>query len=292
MGREKGLAFSHQRHSLITHHFANLERKTDSGIWKLYNVKGKVHVDGVAGPEFRPEIVFPVANDECLLHLIYSNKPFGAETARSVFEKGDVGLKNDNPLAKSNDGQALESCFAAATMCASQYRDKNFKLTTADFVENLANELVRERTKATLTEDARKLLKRFTQQVPYFPPANMSLCDFYRQWMPLGYLERTPNKAMIDYAGYDKHDERIFSGESKDWDASVNLRKLLVRAKSRLHFVVCNQSPHSTKATRPNTMLRVVSLKEGKIEFVPLGKDPKRVRTLVLLFELSIMGEK
>jgi len=280
---------------LITHHFENLERNTDSGTWKLYNLRGKVHVDGAAGPEFCPEIVFPGANDECLLHLIYSNKPFGAATARKVFEEGDVGVKNDNVLAKNNDGQALESCFAAATMCASQYRDENCKLPMANFVGNLARELVRERTKATLTEDALKLLRRFTQQVPYFPPANMVFCDFYRKWMPFGYLERTPNKAMIDYAGYDGNGNRIFSGESKDWGESVNLRELLVRVptKSRLHFIVCNKSPHSTKATRPNTMVRIVSLKDDRIEFVPLGKvsDPKKVHTLVLLFELSIMGE-
>jgi len=245
---------------------------------------------------FAPNIVFPSASDECLLHLLYSDKPFGGVTARHVWDTTNQGISNSNSSVKSNDGQSLEACSAAAIMCASQYRDAKYELTLDDFITHLTNQLLPINLNAKLTEEARSTLKRFEKGfVPYLMPANTSLCDFYYACIDyLGELERTINKERID-ARATCQGIVAFTEEVKDWAGAIDMGKVLARVPedSPFHIITCNAVPHYSKfAERIDTLIRRVCVKEQVIDFFPIEgcEDPEDPDCFVLIFVLGEMG--
>jgi len=302
---EEGLAYDPSEQSLIIDHYAHLSRRDGYiekfGGWVLYNLDQVLHYEkDTQYRPFRPNIVFPVASDECLLHLLFSYQPFVIRgvptTTREVFRLASVGSQsNANSRQQANDGMGLEACFCASVMSASHFRDVKDQLMLVNFLPLLASELIKEKTTITLSEDAKSLLQLFDRSIPRFAPPNMPLCDYYDTYLPLGTISRTRNEDGIDCEAYgDEDEDPVFTGEMKSWGAPVDVGKLLdrVRDNSSLHFVASNYVPETTKKSRKNTIIRSVSVKDGIMLFhrLQLQEDPADAQCLVLFFALSEMG--
>lgn len=258
---------------------------------------------------FAPKIVFASADDECLLYLLYADKPFGDSPVRDAYRISNQGISDKNSAVNSNDGQSLEACGSAAIMCSTQYnRNPEFQLSLSTFITNLANQLLPIRARASLTEEAFRIIDSFEDEcIPYLMPANTHLCDFYQSCIPyLGNLYRTINKDMIDGRATLKvkmekgslktlvKDHVAFTFEFKDWMDAIRMQEILDRVPmdSQVHIVVCNKVPHTTSAVRAGTLIRRVSIDVDAIDLLKIEgvEDPKVRHTLVLVFPFVEMN--
>lgn len=151
---DESLPYDTSEQTLIIDHYAHLSRREGYiptiGGWVLYNTHQQLHYekDGERKP-FKPNIVFPVANDECLLHLVFAYRPFEVPkcetpSTRQVFRLADVGPQdNSNSQQRRNDGMSLEACFCASATCASHLRDEADQLTLLDFLNSPPNSFLK-----------------------------------------------------------------------------------------------------------------------------------------------------
>lgn len=295
----EGLQHAPGEQSLIVHHYAHLSRRLgyaeSSGGWVLYKSQHGLVMENDA--PFRPNIVFPVADDECLLHLLFSYQPFITSihpaTARHVF-----GLPSTDGQSNANTNQpanmSLGALFCVSAMCASHQRDeRNDQLTLAAFIPQLAHQLIDRKQEVTLSKSAAATLKLFERSIPRFAPPNMCSCDYYDEYLSLGTITRTKHKDRMDCVAYgDADEDPVFTGEVKAWANPVNVGELLDRVpdNTTLHLIACNFAPEATSKVREKTLLRTVSVKDGVLSLHRMQEDPKEPACLVLFFVLSEIG--
>jgi len=292
----EGLRDMSSEQSLLVHHYAHLSRLGvgyASGGWILYNSHPR-QVETIAAPgaedshfrhevekrtPFLPKIVFPVAHDECLLHLLFSHEPFVNPeypvTARHVFTLPSDADTNQ----PANDVMGLEALFCVSAMCASHMRrDSNDQLTLTAFIAQLTYHLIDGSKEIALSETAAAVLNLFERSIPRFAPPNMRFCDYFNNYLNLGTINRTENADRIDCVacGYADNDP-IFTGEMKAWSAA-DVGELLDRVPSNttLHIVACDHAPKTTSKVREKTLLRRVSVNSsGVLDLHPMQDDPE-----------------